>query len=201
MSLASLSRKALGLVFALVLVAVPAFALTGCANEEQAIKDFLSARLDSLKNADSDTLKSTVGDDTWNEISKYGIDPAEFYGACYKHLSYKVNGVKVDGEKATADLNITNVDINKVANDWSDDLANYMSTAEGLQDYFTNGEEGIMKEYLPKLVDALGADDAPTKTADVQIDLEKKDGSWQASDENQVATALFAGADLSEFGI
>lgn len=201
MKVSAMQRKLVAIFATFALAIVPAFGLAGCVNEQEVVKQAVTTQLDSLKNADEDQIKQVVGDDTFNEMKSYGIDPVEFYQACYKKFSYKDTDVKVDGDKATVKLNVTNVDIEKVMTDWMNDVMTYMYSAEGLQDAQNLSEDQITQKVMGKLVDALGDDSAPTKTADVEIDLVKKDGQWQAADESQIASALFAGADLSDMGI
>ena len=196
-----LVHRARRLFVCLALAMVPVLALSGCSlfgpKPEEVVKETLSADLDSLKTASEDQVKELFGDDVVSEMQTYGIDPKDFYDSLVKHFSYDNLQVKVDGDKATATLATTNVDVQKVATQWENDVLDYMYSSQASDDYDKLGEDGMMKKVMQSLVDSLAADDAPLKTADVSIDLEKgSDGSWTTTDDAQVAKAIFAGDDL-----
>lgn len=117
-----LVSKARKLFVYLALAAMPVLALSGCTlfgpKPEDVVKDTLTADLDSLKTASEEDVKELFGDDMVSEMETYGIDPKDFYDSLVKHFSYDNVQVKVDGDKATATLTTTNVDINAVATQW-----------------------------------------------------------------------------------
>ncbi len=195
----SIARRALALVCTVALAAVPALGLTACGgpSDEELIKQTLTADLDAVKTVDEDTVKSMMGDSLVSEMKGYGIDAYEFYSNCVKAFSYDNLAVKVDGDTATATVDVTNVDVEKVMAAWMNDVSAYITSQEAIDDYNNLGENGMMQKLLQNLTDALGADDAPTRTGTMSIDLKKGDDGWELSDSSELATLVFAGADLS----
>lgn len=199
MRVQSLAKKAAALVCAIALAAVPVMGLSGCGGpkDEDVIKQTLTADLDALKSVDEDTVKSAMGDATWNEMQQYGVDPYEFYSDCVKNFSYDNVAVQVDGDTAKATFEVSNIDIEQVMQSWMSDVVTYASSQEALDDYTNLGEDGIAKKMMAMLTDKLAADDAPMTTKSMSLDFEKSDGTWQPSDASQLQSIVFAGADLS----
>ncbi|MCI1665052.1 MAG: DUF5105 domain-containing protein [Atopobiaceae bacterium] len=183
----------------LVLALSATLALAGCGvSDEDASKKVVDSALDDLKATDSTSVESTLGSTLCDQIRAYGIDPADFYSALVNHFSYTDNGSTVDGDSATVSLTVTNVDFQSIYMAWQSDFTNYVSTTEAVDLYSTDGQDGVVKKGLQMLLDDLNADDAPTKTEDVTIDLTKgSDGSWSMSDQSQLTSALLAGNDIA----
>ena len=176
--------------------------LTACGgpSDEELIKQTLTADLDAIKTVDEDTVKSMMGDSAVSEMETYGIDAFAFYTNCVKQFSYDNVDVTVDGDSATATLDVTNVDIEKVMTSWANDVSAYVTSQEAIDDYNNLGENGMMQKMLQQLTDALGASDAPTKTSSMSIDFTKGDDGWDLSDASQLSNLVFVGADLSGLG-
>lgn len=192
---------ALAATLALALTSTLGLAACGGPKPEEVIKQQVKLELDAVKQADADSIKAVLGEDEWDSLSSQGMDVEQFYNACVKHFSYEDPAVAVDGDSATVTVNVTNVDLVQVFEAWTADALNYAGTEEAQNDLATLGEDGIASKLFEKLYAALGADDAPLKTADVQIDFAKdSDGSWNPSDSSQLAMVLFAGVDPSTIG-
>lgn len=202
MKYTNVARRALALVCTAALAAIPALGLTACGgpSDEELIKQTLTADLDAIKTVDEDTVKSMMGDSAVSEMETYGIDAFTFYTNCVKQFSYDNVDVTVDGDSATATLDVTNVDIEKVMTSWANDVSAYVTSQEAIDDYNNLGENGMMQKMLQQLTDALGASDAPTKTSSMSIDFTKGDDGWDLSDASQLSSLVFVGADLSGLG-
>lgn len=198
----NIARRALALVCTAALAAIPALGLSACGgpSDEELIKQTLTADLDAIKTVDEDTVKSMMGDSAVSEMETYGIDAFAFYTSCVKQFSYDNVDVTVDGDSATATLDVTNVDIEKVMTSWANDVSAYVTSQEAIDDYNNLGENGMMQKMLQQLTDALGASDAPTKTSSMSIDFTKGDDGWDLSDASQLSSLVFVGADLSGLG-
>lgn len=159
----NIARRALALVCTAALAAIPALGLSACGgpSDEELIKQTLTADLDAIKTVDEDTVKSMMGDSAVSEMETYGIDAFAFYTNCVKQFSYDNVDVTVDGDSATATLDVTNVDIEKVLTSWANDVSAYVTSQEAIDDYNNLGENGMMQKMLQQLTDALGASDAP----------------------------------------
>lgn len=199
MKYTNIARRALALVCTAALAAIPTLGLTACGgpSDEELIKQTLTADLDAIKTVDEDTVKSMMGDSAVSEMETYGIDAFAFYTNCVKQFSYDNVDVTVDGDSATATLDVTNVDIEKVMTSWANDVSAYVTSQEAIDDYNNLGENGMMQKLLQQLTDALGASDAPTKTSSMSIDFTKGDDGWDLSDASQLSNLVFVGADLS----
>ena len=198
MRFAKFARKVATTALALAVAVVPVLGLSACGpNEEELIKQELAAQFDSLRDADEDLVKEIVGSSTWSEMEGYGIDPIEFYGSLVKHFEYGDVVVKVDGDTAKVTLTTTNVDIKQVMTNWMSEMTDYASSQDAIDDYLSGGEDALYQKMFQGLIDMLTADDAPTATDEVTMDLTKSGDMWDFADENQVASALFGGADLS----
>lgn len=202
MKYTNVARRALALVCTAALAAIPVLGLTACGgpSDEELIKQTLTADLDAIKTVDEDTVKSMMGDSAVSEMETYGIDAFAFYTNCVKRFSYDNVDVTVDGDSATATLDVTNVDIEKVLTSWANDVSAYVTSQEAIDDYNNLGENGMMQKMLQQLTDALGASDAPTKTSSMSIDFTKGDDGWDLSDASQLSNLVFVGADLSGLG-
>ena len=198
----NIARRALALVCTAALAAIPALGLSACGgpSDEELIKQTLTADLDAIKTVDEDTVKSMMGDSAVSEMETYGIDAFAFYTNCVKQFSYDNVDVTVDGDSATATLDVTNVDIEKVMTSWANDVSAYVTSQEAIDDYNNLGENGMMQKMLQQLTDALGTSDAPTKTSSMSIDFTKGDDGWDLSDASQLSNLVFVGADLSGLG-
>lgn len=193
-----LVRKALTVVATLCLALTPLVSLSGCANEEEAIKAAVDVQLDKIKTADSSEMDEVFDKDTLDGFKQLDLDPQEVYQACVKKFSYTDNGVTLakDKKSATVALTTTNVDVENVLKTWVKDIFSSISTSEGLADAMSMSSDDFSKKYTHKLIDALAADDAPTKTGDVDLKLVKKDGKWEPVDDTDYGKILFAGANF-----
>lgn len=140
----NIARRALALVCTAALAAIPALGLSACGgpSDEELIKQTLTADLDAIKTVDEDTVKSMMGDSAVSEMETYDIDAFAFYTNCVKQFSYDNVDVTVDGDSATATLDVTNVDIEKVMTSWANDVSAYVTSQEAIDDYNNLGENG-----------------------------------------------------------
>lgn len=199
MKLRPLARKALTLFATVVLVIVSVAGLSACGeSQEDAIKSMIKEQFSQLEQVTDANIEEVFGDDEIAELQKYGIDAIEFYNACIKRFDYEIEDVSVSDDTATATLSVTNLDFATVVASWTDDMSAYLTSEEAVNDYTNLGEDGMIAKVMGQFVERLAGDDAPTKTASVTLDLEKNGKTWEFSDEDQVVSAIFAGADPSK---
>ena len=199
MKLRPLARKALTLFATAVLAIVSVAGLSACGeSQEDAIKSMIKEQFSQLEQVTDANIEEVFGDDEIAELQKYGIDAIEFYNACIKRFDYEIEDVSVSDDTATATLSVTNLDFATVVASWTDDMSAYLTSEEAVNDYTNLGEDGMIAKVMGQFVERLAADDAPTKTASVTLDLEKNGKTWEFSDEDQVVSAIFAGADPSK---
>lgn len=201
----NIMKRAGILVVTAVMAVGLCFGLAACGgaanNDEQLIKSELDKAFSTLKNPTEDSIKELAGDDLSNldELKKYGVDPIEMMQHFFSKFDYTIDGVKVDGDKATASVTITNVDYGTVLNETVADLQNnqeFMSQAASV--YVSEGEEGMYKLIFDEVYKAIDNSDK-LATNSVDIALEKKDGQWDFTEQGQkdLMSAMFGGFDFS----
>ena len=202
MKKSSIIRSVVAVMAAAVLATTAMFGTVACSKDEgPIIQGQVDAALDGLKTVDDSTIEEVMGDSFVSEMSTYGVSATDIYRALVQHFEYKDNGVKVDGDSATVSLTTTNVDVTSVMSSWQEEFTAFAQTDDAITLYTSEGQNGLIKKALDMLVANLSADDAPTVTADVTVDLTKdSDGDWGVKDESQLVTALFAGEDISSLG-
>lgn len=199
MKLRPLARKALTLFATSALAIVSVAGLSACGeSQEDAIKSMIKEQFSQLEQVTDANIEEVYGDDEIAELQKYGIDATELYNACIKRFDYEIEDVSVSDDTATATLSVTNLDFATVAASWTDDMSAYLTSEEAVNDYTNLGEDGMIAKVMGQFVERLAGDDVPTKTASVTLDLEKDGKTWEFSDEDQVVSAIFAGADPSK---
>lgn len=196
-------RKFLKVALALAVCLVIPLGLSACANEEQAIKSTLSQEFDALKDPTNENLKKYLGDDidsdaNFQQLSDYGIDPYDFLGHLFKHFDYKIGEVKVDGNTATVQVTLTNVDVAKIVKGASDEYMSSKSQEELLDLYAQGGENAIMQDVFKAVYEKLDSA-TDTKSTDVTLKLTKSDNEWSldSQSEDDLVNAAFGGADFS----
>ena len=66
-----------------------------------------------LSALDEDDVRDVFGRDTCQEMESMGIDPYEFYQALFSNFDYSIDDIRVDGDEATVELTVSNVDIER----------------------------------------------------------------------------------------
>ncbi len=92
----------------------------------------------------------------------------------FEKLAWKVQNEKVEGDKATVEVEITNKDFKTI-------IGNYMQKV--LKVAFS-GQDINQEEMANYLVEELKNDEIEIVTSNQSIVLEKKDGKWTATEEN-----------------
>lgn len=181
------------------------FGLAACGgaanNDEQLIKSELDKAFSTLKNPTEESIKELTGGDlsSLDEIKQYGVEPVEMLKHFFSKFDYTIDGVKVDGDKATASVTITNIDFESVLNKTAADLQNnqeFMTQAAAA--YASGGEEAMYKLIFEEVYKAIdNSNDLTTNSVDIA--LEKKDGTWDFSEQGQkdLVSAMFGGFDFS----
>ncbi|MCI1665927.1 MAG: DUF5105 domain-containing protein [Atopobiaceae bacterium] len=190
-------KRVVTCAMAVVMAFACMWVLAGCQDESKQIQAYVDGQLDDLKTTDATEINNVLGSTYVSQLEEYGVDPVEFYKAFYQHFSYTDNGVTVDGSKAQVKLTTTNIDLEQVATTWQQNEVTYLSSSEGIALYQSGGEDAIYKKMMSDLLTVLEDPSVPTKSADVTINLVKNGNTWELADENEVYSALFAGADLS----
>jgi hypothetical protein len=189
--------------FACILVLFVACGLVACGgqSDEQAIRSGICAELDNFKNPTKESLSKIIdeNDSSVSEIKSYGIDPYEFIAHCFKSFDYKIGDVKVNGNEATANVSVTNIDIKKAFEQASERAQTADGSAKMGEVLLAEGQNGVVKQLFAWFYEAADAETS-TVTTDVSLKVNKGgDGKWQVDQNslNDLVNAAYGGADLS----
>ncbi|WP_077598063.1 hypothetical protein [Olsenella urininfantis] len=190
------------IAFAGALALVMGCGLAGCANDEQLIKESITSALDTFKAPTKEALMSyeqETGETFGKEFDKYGIDGYEFLEHCFARFDYEVGKVEVQGDKATVELTLTNVNFNDAIKAAQDELLSDDNAEQLAALYAEGGEKAIVQKYVETFYAKM---DGITETASTPatMTLSKKDGSWEVDDASLegVISAAYGGADFSD---
>ena len=183
------ARRLVALVFAAVL-ALGAFAMAGCSstNDEQVIRDGITKELDIFKNPTQEALQPYIDQmdsSTMQQLEAYGIDLVEFFQHALSKFDYEIGDITIDGDKATAAITVTNIDVAAITNDTMTELQNDPEVAKTVQTIAQNGgtQKDAMKYVFTILYDALDTA-TDTVTTDTEITLTKSDNTWEVDQES-----------------
>ena len=182
-----------------------ALCLPGCASStsqaSDAIDTVVSAQLDALKTPDEAAIKSVLPADTYDELTKYGIDPVPFYKALVSRFSYQIKGTSVSSDENSAQVSVstTNIYLKSIASSWASDFSAYVASSDGVSAILSGDENSLVNKGITMLQDKISASDAPLTSADVTIDLVRgSDGTWAIKDQSELINALLAGTNLDD---
>lgn len=101
----------------------------------------------------------------------------------FEKLEWKIQNVKEEGDRATVEVEITNKDFKTIIN-------NYM---QKILKVAFSGQEVNEEEMTNYLIEELNNDEIQTVTSNQSIVLEKKDGKWEVTEENDFVNILLPG--------
>ncbi len=176
-------------------------ALVGCGkkvNEEEIIRQAVTETMDIFKNPTEEALAEVLkdADSSLEVLDEYGIDIYEFMGHCFRNFDYSIGEISIDGDVATAELTVTNTDLQSAIETASDDITNnydeYLGVVLG-----DDGERQFMQLFFQKVYEQMDATDE-TVTNDVTLKLKKEDGVWDVDDSgvDAVVSAMFGGLEM-----
>lgn len=183
------TKRLVAVVFAAVL-ALGLFAVVGCSsnNDEQVIREGIAKELDVFKNPTAESLApymSAIDSSTQAQLDSYGVDIVEFLQHALAKFDYEIGDIKVDGNKATAAIKVTNIDVSKIANETMANIQDNPELVAKVQDIVANGgtQKDAMKavfEYLYTAFDAA----TETVTTDTEITLTKTGNTWDVDQDS-----------------
>ena len=183
------AKRLVALVFAAVL-ALGMFAVAGCSssNDEQVIRDGIAKELDVFKNPTKEALQpymDQMDSSQMAQLEAYGIDIVEFLQHALGKFDYEIGDITIDGDKATAALTVTNIDVATITNDTMTKLQSDPAIAKEVQDIIANGgdQKDAMKVVFSYLYDALDAA-TETTTTDTEITLTKDGNVWNVDQDS-----------------
>lgn len=203
------ARRYLALVTSAFLAFALAIVQTGCINEEAAIKAAISDVFEAFKNPSEENIspylelakaENTAVADMLDTFEQYDLDIYETFGHLFANFDYKINDVSVNGDTADVNMTLTNCDMSAAI----EYLVDQLETDEEFGNEFfkkagTGDESGALRLYYDKLFEYMD-DSSHTVTNDVTIQLTKKDGEWNISDENiaNLVAGIYGGFSTEE---
>ena len=201
-----LSKRFATTVTAAILACCLAFGLSACgSNEADAIRSATENALGTPTTMSSEKLKGQFGEsgssvlESFNELSP---DASEFANHMFANYKYNIGDIKVNGNTATVDVSITNVDIEKVFQKVFDDIANDREWLKSVlhATSVSNQDEAIAK-VTKALVDKFFQTMDNSKdltTTNVTAHLTKTINEWtiDANDQEALLAAMLGGTDL-----
>lgn len=166
-----------GVIVGVVVVALVIVALiAGMLLMKDSPKKVVETMLNDLKtgNYDQSLLTSVMEEGNLNQ---------ETQALFFEKLEGKVLNVTEEGDRATVEVEITNKDFKTIIN-------NYMQKIVKIAFSGNNPSEEEISNYL---VEELKNDEIQTVTSNQSIILERKDGKWDVSEENDFANILLPG--------
>lgn len=171
-------RKGAAVLFAL-LVACCCMLLAGCAeNSEDAVRKAATSELDQIKNMDAATLEEIAGDSSeFDELSTYGITTTDAYDAIFGEFDYTIEGIKVDGDKATVTAKFTAKDLSQFQSALTE--AAEKAQADGTLNATSQSElNTVIGQLVLDTINGLPT----TETEPVDLECAKVNGEWQLTD-------------------
>lgn len=173
-------------------------------NVEEAIRTGITAELDLLKDPTKKNLAAYMGDvegDTLSTLDAYGIDMYEMLAHLLSKFDYSVGDISVEGNTATAQVTVTNVDI-PAAMQAATDTMGTPETSERLAEiYNANDDQALMQAVIQIIYDAVDSTEGVVST-DTELTLTNTKGTWtidQAS-LDELISGIYGGLDLSSLG-
>lgn len=201
-------KKLLVISIACVLGMGVMFGLTACGgggdegpSDEELITADIDEMMTALKDPTSEEAKELLGDlddEDMAVFEEYGIDPYEFIGQCFSRVEYSVDAVNVEGESATVDMTIKNVDLNAAMEAAGADFETFTETDEAMTLYSSDGMQGLMGKFMEFFYAQIAASETVVETP-TTLNYTMVDGEWTISDEGaeEFASAMYGGLDMS----
>ena len=197
-------KRATTLLVALAMSVGLCFGLAACSSsansDETAIKTELDKALGALKNPTAESIGELMDDtSTFEEFEKMGVDPIEMLQHLFGKFDYTIDSVKVDGDTATAQLTLTNIDLEKAITSFTNDMGNDAEfTSQLISAYQSGGEAAMYELVFDKMYEYIDNSDELV-TSEAELKLTKANGQWQIDENSEVEmiSAMYGGADLS----
>ncbi len=160
------------IVIALALVAIAAYMFLMKDSPRQALETMLS----DLKsgNYSQGILASMLEEEDFDQEARKLL---------FDKLDWKILNVKEEGDKATVEVEITNKDFKTI-------IGNYMQRIIKVAFSGENPSEEEMTNYL---IEELNNGEVQNVTSNQSIVLEKKDGKWEVTEENDFVNIFLPG--------
>lgn len=174
-------------LIALVAALAMSFTLVGCGGEsdEELITKAIDEEMGIIVEPDDETIQMLADEATSGAGSTFetmGIDSAELVKSWIDGFGYTIGEITVDGDKATAEMNITSKQLGPIMMDWQ---ASFQEDA--ISQGFTSMDEIYAYAGQTIMEEINGA--SPIETA-VTVELTKDGNNWVFDQSSANQTAL-----------
>lgn len=177
-------------VFSVFIVLAFLVPLTAChASDEAAVSSKVTDAITAFQKGDEGAQNALLGSDD-NPFLGFGVSDKDATAGLFKNFSYSLGDVTVDegGETARVVVHTQNVDIKQLMQDATQKVMNDAITLHSTAD----NQAEIAQNLSNEILNAAGAEEAQTISADVTVNLKKDDGNWSFIDPSEILKVLFA---------
>ncbi len=169
-------------VLAIMMISI--FLLVGCGGEKPTAA--VSNYLDSLKGLDFEKAGAYIQ----GEEKVIEVKPEEevYLEPMMQKLSYKeVKEVSQEEDKAVVSVKITSLNMSSIITKTFSELIPLAFASAFSEDQSEEDMDKLAEQYL---MDAISDENAPTVTTEVNINLQKQDGTWKIVPDDNFINAL-----------
>ena len=195
-------RYLVGAAVALAL-ACPALALSGCSGSgdaEKALTDGIERDMEQLVSLTSETASDLFASDYTTDLENAGVDPASVYGPLFSDLSYSIDSIEVEGDRATVELTVTNKDLTTAMQNYTATVTNELTTQAGRDALAALDDAELTRHLADVLVQCVEDADLGDVSTSVELAYVRDGGSWDLEDGTELAGALLGGLDPATAG-
>ena len=182
----ALAKRIMAIVSAVVIALGFVIALSGCDNgDEQAIRDGIGEQLDLFKDPTEENLADviqTIDPAQLEKLEAYNIDTYEFLRHALRGFDYAVGKIRIDGDKAYAQVALTNIDVQAAIDEAMARMENDASVAQraaAIRD--SEGQNAMMAYAFSIFYECMDAQ-TKLKTTDIELNLTKTENTWRVDD-------------------
>ena len=190
-------RYLVGAAFALML-ACAAPMLSGCA--EAALTEGIESDMGQLTSLTSESAADLFASDYTTDLQNAGIDPASVYGPLFSELSYSIDAVEVDGDRATVELTVTNRGLTTAMQNYTATVTNELTTQAGRDALAALSDAELTRHLADILVQCVEDASLGDVTTSVELSYVRDGGSWELEDDAELVSALLGGLDPAAAG-
>ena len=195
-------RYLVGAAFALML-ACAAPMLSGCAGSggaEAALTEGIESDMGQLTSLTSESAADLFASDYTTDLQNAGIDPASVYGPLFSELSYSIDAVEVDGDRATVELTVTNRGLTTAMQNYTATVTNELTTQAGRDALAALSDAELTRHLADILVQCVEDASLGDVTTSVELSYVRDGGSWELEDDAELVSALLGGLDPAAAG-
>lgn len=193
-------------ILSIGLAVVLALLVTACGSsaskEEENIRSLVDNTMNVFLHPTNEELSKYVDDSELSQLTDLGLDPAEFFQRAFKYLTYSIDKVSIDGDKAQVAMTVSNVSLSEAMAAASEEFTAWTETDEAVDVYQKEGQQGLYNKLFSILfaqIDKLSETNLVTTQTTMYLE-KQEDGSWDTTEtgNDDFYSALYGGSDFSE---